>query len=355
MKATKRGRLHRWSCGWAAAVGVLWSLCATNASADVGATGLITTLCVPNLCCGQIQFDDQTYNVFGSDYNIVQSGAGAVGSIDTAIGLAQQGSFDGSWTQVPSGPFSFGASGSFLCGDPGTFCTLGPVSFVGNLSNPTFPPVLAQHDWTFDGTVQYTASPVGTVPPSCPIGIGFFYEGLVAFNAFLDGLPTPAGNDVSVTLPVSYFDTRVGQTFDHSVQMTFSSVTQAGTTAATAFTSAPGQVLPSFRVNVGGQCDVSRQPCESTGECPSGEVCMGPINGGYIDVTTDAVYAPPIEMCVTLDPDWVNVLNLLGFDLDDVRLGHDEGGTFNRGPRREIRGPTRSAPRSTVSRSLRSG
>ena len=28
-------------------------------------------------------------------------------------------------------------------------------------------------------------------------------------------------------------------------------------------------------------------------------------------------------MCVTLDPDWVTVLNSLGYDLDDVRLAHD--------------------------------
>jgi len=298
----KSGTLRSWSRRWLMVLGLLGSSWASSASADVGATGLITTLCVPTQCCGQIQFDDQTYSVFGNDYNIVQSGVAAVGSVDTSIVLAQQGSFDGSWTQVPSGAFTFGASGSFLCADPGGFCMGAPVSFVGNLSNPTFPPVLAQHDWTFDGTVSYTSAPVGTVPASCPIAFGLFYEGLVAFNAFLDGQPTPTGSDVSLVIPVSYFDTLVGQTVEHAVQITYGTVTQAGTTSATAFTSAPGQVPPGFKVRV------------------------GPFNGGYVDVTTDAVYAPPIQMCITLDPDWLALLHQVGFDLNDVRLFHDEGG-----------------------------
>lgn len=317
----------RFAARQSAAVAAWLALLGTaTASADVGATGVLTALCVPSGCCGQIQFDNQTHAVFGNSYNIVQSGVQSVASVDTAIVLQEQGTFNGSWTQAPTGAFTFGASGSFLCADPGAFCTGFPVAFAGDLSNPTFPPVLQQFAWTFDGTLNYTTSPAGSVPPSC--GFGLFYEGLVAFNAFLVGQPTPAGSDVSVTLPVSYFDTLLGQTLSHTVTVTYAAVSQPGTTSATAFSSAPGQVPPGFAVRVGGRCSQSHAACESSAECPVGEFCFGPFNGGFVDITTDAVYEPPIEICIGLDPDWVALAMSVGFGWEHIRLAHDEGGTF---------------------------
>jgi len=82
-------------------------------------------------------------------------------------------------------------------------------------------------------------------------------------------------------------------------------------------------------VRIGGKCSIaSTQECTSSDDCPSGEFCFGSFNAGYIDVSTDATYTPPIDVCITLDPDWLATLASLGLDLDDVRLAHEEGGTF---------------------------